>query len=202
MKYIKIILPLMLITFSTLSQNYMTGLSWSMGFASGKTTDFIGAPSFTGCSLEGHRLMSRTVSLGFETGWNILNEQNADLITVNNTSISGQQGRYLNIIPVLLSASYYIKSSKSAKFVPFIRANVGTYYILQRFDIGVFTIDNDNWHFGVSPELGFMYSTSKQISLLVNAKYNYAFDSGTRLGGDETNDYAFYSLNLGITYFK
>jgi len=200
MKYIKIILPVMLLTLSTFSQNFITGFSWSMGFATGKTSDYIGAPSFTGFSIEGHRMLKPNVSVGITTGWNILNEKNNETITIGSSSITGEQGRYLNVIPALLNASYYIKSGKNAKFVPFIRANVGTYYIMQRFDIGVYTANNDNWHFGVAPELGFMVSTSKDINILFNAKYNYAFDSGTSLGGNEKNDYSFVSVNFGITY--
>jgi hypothetical protein len=198
MKYIKIIIPLMLFAFTAFSQNTITGFSWSMGFGSGKTADFVSSPSFTGFSAEGHRFMNQNVSIGLSTGWNILNEQNNESITVENTTITGEQGRYINIIPVLFSASYYVRSSKKASFVPFIRANVGTYYIMQRFDIGVYTLNNDHLHFGVAPELGFMFRASDKVNILTNAKYNYAFDAGQRLGGDETNDYAFYSVNLGV----
>jgi hypothetical protein len=202
MKYIKIILPVMLITFTSFSQNFITGFSWSMGFATGNTADYIGSPSFTGFHIEGHRMLKPNVSVGITTGWNILNEKNNETITVNQTSITGPQGRYLNIIPIFLNASYYFKSNRNAKFVPFIRANVGTYYILQRFDIGVYRFDNDNWHFGVAPELGFMVAASREISVLFNAKYNYAFDSGTRLSGNEKNDYSFATVNIGIAYTR
>jgi hypothetical protein len=43
-----------------------------------------------------------------------------------------------------------------------------------------------------------MFRASDKVNILTNAKYNYAFDAGQRLGGDETNDYAFYSVNLGV----
>lgn len=198
MKYLRIIIPLMLIAFTSFSQSTITGFSWSMSFASGKSADFVGAPSFTGFTAEGHRFMSPNATIGLVTGWNVMNEQTRESITVNNTTITGEQGRYINVIPLLLSASYYIKSSKSASFVPFIRANVGTYYILQRFDVGVYSFNNYNWHFGVAPELGFMVRASSKLNILTNAKYNYAFDSGERLGGDDKNDYSFFTVNLGI----
>jgi hypothetical protein len=188
MKYIKIIIPLVLFAYSAFSQTTISGFSWSMGFASGKAADFVGAPSFTGFTAEGHRFMSP----------NVLNEQTNETITVNNTSITGEQGRYINIIPLMMSASYYIKSSKSASFVPFVRAHVGTYYILQRFDIGVYSLNNYNWHFGVAPELGFMIRASSSVNILANSRYNYAFDSGERIGGDDNNDYSFFSVNIGV----
>jgi hypothetical protein len=201
MKYIKIVLLVMVLTSSAYSQNTLIGFSWSMGFTTGKTTDFVGAPSFTGFSFESHKFFKPNVSFGITTGWNILSEKNSDLIHLSSgTDISGAQGRYINVFPVLLNASYYIKSSRNAKFVPFLRAHAGTYYIMQRFDIGAYTLNNYNWHFGVAPEVGFMYKVGREMNILANARYNYAFDSGTRLGGDDKNDYAFFSVNLGIAY--
>ncbi len=200
MKHTKILLLVMVLSASTFSQNMTAGFSWSMGFTSGKTADYVGTPSFSGFSLETHKFLKPNVSVGITSGWNILNEKNNETINIGNTAISGEQGRYINVVPILLNASYYLKTSKTAKFVPFIRANVGTYYILQRFDIGVYTVNNYNWHLGVAPELGFMIQVNKEIGILTNAKYNYAFDAGTRLGGDEMNDYSFFTLNLGISY--
>jgi hypothetical protein len=200
MKYIKIIIPVMLLTVNIFSQNTVTGLSWSMGFLTGTPKDYIGKASFTGFTIEGHRFLKPNVSVGLVSGWNVFNEKTNSVVNVNNTAISGEQGRYINVVPILASFSYYIKSSRSAKVVPFFRANVGTYYIMQRFDIGVYTFNNYNWHFGVAPELGLTAAASRNVSILVNGKYNYAFDSGLRLSGDEKNDYAFFTVNLGITY--
>ena len=199
MKYIKIIIPLMLFAFTAFSQNTLTVLSWSMGFSTGKTSEYVGKPSFSGFSIEGHRFMKPNVSVGLITGWNIMNEKTNESVSINNTTLTGEQGRYLNIIPLLFSASYYIRKNSSATFVPFIRGNIGTYYIMQRFDVGVYTLNNDNWHFGLSPELGFMVKASNKINIIASGRYNYAMDSGTRLSGDEKNDYSFLNANIGLT---
>ncbi len=202
---IKYIIPLLLIfTLSGHSQKLITGLSYSMGFGIGQTSDYVGRPSWSGLTLEVHQMLKPNVSVGFLTGWNIFSEKTNDIIHLASTDISGEQARYINAFPILVNASYYIKSSKNAKFVPFIRAHAGTYYMMQRFDIGVYTVNNYNWHFGVAPEIGCMISTgsSNKYSILINAKYNYAFDSGTRLSGNEKNDYSFFTLNIGLTFNK
>jgi len=201
---LKYIIPLIIaLTLSANSQSLITGLSYSMGFAMDKAKDYIGRPSYTGLTLEVHHMVKPTMSFGFLTGWNIFNEKTNDLIHLSSTDISGEQARYINVFPLLVNASFYYKSSKNAKFIPFFRAHVGTYYIMQRFDIGVYTINNYNWHFGLAPELGCMIGTgSKNYSVLINAKFNYAFDSGTRLSGNATNDYMFFTLNFGLTFNK
>ncbi len=72
---------------------------------------------------------------------------------------------------------------------------------MQRFDVGVYTFNNDNWHFGFAPELGVTIAASRDVDILINGKYNYAVDSGTRLGGNTDNSYQFITLNVGISYY-
>lgn len=193
---------LLLIAFAINAQaqnNNVLGLSYSMGFGVGETSDYIGRPALSGFAIEGHKFLKPNVSVGLLGGWNIFNEKSNSTVNIGNVALSGEQGRYLNVFPVLANASFYIKN-KDSKFVPFIRAHVGTYYIMQRFDIGVYSFNNYNWHFGIAPELGFNITASKEIDVLINARYNYAFDSGSRLNGDEDNSYSFFTLNFGITY--
>jgi hypothetical protein len=200
MKLKYIILLLLAFAINAQAQNNtVAGISWSMGFGVGETSDYIGSPSFSGFTIEGHKFVKQNVSVGLMGGWNVFSEKNNSTVNIGNAALSGEQGRYLNVFPILVNASLYM-SNKNSKFVPFIRAHVGTYYIMQRFDIGVYTFNNYNWHFGIAPELGFNITASPEIDILVNAKYNYAFDSGVRLSGDEDNSYSFFTLNFGISY--
>ena len=83
----------------------------------------------------------------------------------------------------------------------FIGLNAGMYYILQRLDVGVYRLDNDNWHFGMAPEAGIIIPfDGDNTAFYVGARYNYAFDSGTTLGGNENNFYSFYEINLGFAF--
>lgn len=199
MKLKYIILLLLAFTINSQAQNYTWGMTYSMGLGVGEAHDYISNPAFAGFTLEGHKMIKPYFSIGIIAGWNIFNEKDINSTKVGTVTLTGEQARYLNIFPILANASFYYKN-KNSKFVPFFRAHLGTYYILQRFDIGVYTIDNDNWHLGIAPEVGFMYKVSPEIDILVNGRYNYAFDSGTRFGGDENNDYSFFSINLGICY--
>ena len=83
----------------------------------------------------------------------------------------------------------------------FVGLNVGTYYILQRLDMGVYRIDNDNWHFGLAPEAGLIIPVGEDnTSIYLGGRYNYAFDSGTALGGSEDNYYSFWEINIGFAF--
>jgi hypothetical protein len=199
MKLKYIIILLIAFAINAHAQSYSTGFSYSMGFGVSSMSDYISKPSFTGFSLEFHKFIKPNVTVGLTSGWNIFSQKSNETITLPSGALSGEQARYVNVVPILLNVSYYMKN-KTSKFIPFFRAHVGTYYILQRFDIGVYTLNNYNWHFGVAPEIGFLIKASSTMDILVNSRYNYAFDSGTKLSGNSDNKYQFFSVNFGISY--
>ena len=201
---LKYIIPLLLVVFAinAQAQTWSTGLSYSMGFGVSNTSDYISKPAFSGFNIEGHKLLKPNISVGLTTGWNVFSEKGNEVVQIQSGAVSGEHGKYLNIFPILVNASYYFTDKRQSKFVPFARAHVGTYYIMQRFDVGVYTFNNDNWHFGIAPEVGFMIAASRDVDILVNSRFNYAFDSGTQLGGNTDNSHSYISLNIGISYYN
>ena len=94
---------------------------------------------------------------------------------------------------------YYFGKRRDVRF--YVGANAGLYYILQRLDLGVWRIDSDNWHFGLAPEVGVLIPLADgQTQFFVNAKYNYAFDSGTGLGNKDDNYYSYWGINFGFAF--
>ena len=67
--------------------------------------------------------------------------------------------------------------------------------------MGVYRIDNDNWHFGIAPEAGLIIPFGDPTAgLYLSGRYNYAFDSGTALGGEENNFYSYWEINVGFAF--
>ena len=97
--------------------------------------------------------------------------------------------------------SYFNKSLRG-KFIPYIQANVGTIHVWQRLQIGANQIDNDTWHFGFGPEVGFVARVGYMVGITLNAKYNYALSSGETLVKSDDNSYSFFNLNLGLVYIR
>jgi hypothetical protein len=98
--------------------------------------------------------------------------------------------------------TYSINPTKRSKVIPYVAANVGTYYITQRLQLGANIFDNDHWHFGFAPEVGVVFDLGNTVGLVLNGKYNYALSSGTNLRGEEENDYAFITANIGLAYMR
>lgn len=180
-------------------------VEYSTAYNMGRAADYLGDPSFAGASLTFKRFVKDNVSIGLEFNWNVFSEEEENGFTeFKNGAVSGAQARYINYIPIYLTAGYHFNQSKRSTFIPYIQANVGASYIGQRLQLGVNVIDNDNWHFMFGPEAGFLYVIGSDILLTVNGKYNYALSSGDPLGSssdDDSNDYSFINANIGIGYY-
>ncbi len=180
------------------AQRYMTVLTYNTALPTGNTGDFISEYSWRGFAIEGRRFVQKNLSIGINLGWNIFDEKNGETIHLDNGAVSGTQIRYLNSFPIMVNAHYYFGNRRS--FRGFLGLNVGTYAINQRFDIGIWTVNNNNWHFGVAPEIGFIIPAGRQTSVIFSVKYNYAFSSGTPLNGGDSNDHSYIGFNLGLAF--
>ena len=147
-------------------------------------------------------MLNRNVGAGITVAWNVdATEEDNVLQEFPNGAVYGRQARYFNYFPVLGNVSYFFHN-KANKVVPYVRLNTGAYYIAQRLTLGVYELYNENWHFGVAPELGMNFNLDNGLALTLNGKFNYAFDSGERFNGDQTNDHMFINVNFGVAYLK
>jgi outer membrane protein W len=169
-----------------------------MAVPTGNSREFIENTSYIGFVIDGRRFADRNVTYGIQFGWNIFHEETKETINIERGAISGRQFRYYNMWPILVNAHYYL--GRKRDFRTYIGAGIGTYYILQRYELGVFMLESNNWHFGIAPEIGFLIPVSRTVSVNTSIKYNYAFDSGKSVWGDDDNAHSFVSLNVGLAF--
>ena len=134
---------------------------------------------------------------GFLTGWNSFDElQRNATIELEGRTITGTQIRYFSSFPVMANLSYFTGHRKSnVRFYLGIAA--GTYYIVERLEVGVFMVEEDYWHLGVAPTVGFLIPTD-YIYVQANVRYNMAFAAESSIV-DEPFDYTYLTFNVGIS---
>ena len=155
------------------------GMTWSMAAPIDHTKDWTNDYSFRGIGLE-WRQLSGNKSFGFNAGWNVFNQEKTGTTTFNQGAINGDAFRYNNTVSLLLSAHVY-GSGSSNKARPFLGLKGGTYFISRRVDAGLWTATDENWHWGVAPELGFtvpMKGGFQSEVFYAQVRYNYAFSAG------------------------
>ncbi len=201
-KYITALL--VFLSFTSFAQELLTNVTWNIGIPVSKMNQFTTDVTYRGFTISGRRFLDKYNSVGFMTGWNIFDEKSYEPINLSggenaSGTISGTQVRSVNSFPLLVGLHHHY--GKRDDMRAFVGLNAGVYYILQRLDIGVYRLDNDNWHFGLAPEAGLIIPFDEdKTGIYLGARYNYAFDSGTTLGGNENNFYSFYEINVGFSF--
>ncbi len=184
----------------TYAEDYHFNLTYDVAIPGTGMSDYIDEMSWAGMGIEIKRFLSSNTSVGFFFGWNIFDSREFGTFEIGNGHVTGTQVRNINAFPFTLNFHYYLSTGSS--MVPFIGLNAGAYYIFQKFQLGVLTLDNDNWHFGLAPEAGLEISLNRSLAFLVSAKYNYAFASGKKLNGEDGIDYSYYGINVGFTFMN
>lgn len=183
--------------------DFISTIEYSTSFNTGKAADYISTTGFAGFGFGFKKYVKENVTLGLYFGMDIQGKDlNNQLIELENGALYGRQARYLNYFSILANGSYYFTDKHKSRFVPYVQLNAGTYYIYQRLEVGIVQVNNDNWHFGGGPEAGLMAVLGSNVGITLNARYNYAFSSGSTLTGESGNDYSFVNVNIGLNYFR
>jgi Outer membrane protein beta-barrel domain len=182
-------------TVGVLKAQNTTTLTYSIGFPSGDLKDFIGATSFRGFTFDFQKMVQDNIGVGVSVGWNVFYEDMGyDTYTVDNISLSGQQWRYSNHIPILLSSTFQLKPGDSMN--PYVGLGTGVTYTLRNTDMNLYTVEQDAWNFTLQPAIGVLIEASDVTKVNISARYNQAFKAGNELEGAQS----YFSLNFGFTF--
>ncbi len=173
---------------------YLATVSYTMSFPTGEAADFISKASFRGITLDGRGFLSDRVSIGGAINWTAFYEkQDEQTITEGSLSITGVPYKYINACPILANVHVYTGVTDDGIRI-FGGVGVGTYYINQRTDMGLWTLQDDHWHFGFAPEIGILFPLGGSTDIIASVKWNYAVKSG------DTSNYNWFGLNIGFTF--
>lgn len=185
---ILIFIVIMMIT-SSFGQDLIS-LSYQTAVPMSSTSDYIEKTSFRGFGLEWRQFVQPDISAGIAFNWNVFHEVRSELAERGNIQVSGTQNRTLNIFPLLATGQYYMGDRGTTR--AYAGLGAGAFFVKNRLDIGVFSFNDDSWHFGVAPEIGVEIPISLDTAGLISIKYNYAFKSG------DTEAQSYVGINFGI----
>jgi hypothetical protein len=193
MKYIITIAVALMITAVASSQS-LYSFDYTVSFGSGETADYIQSPSFRGITFEGRGFVDDQISLGGLFTWSTFYEELAGAtFTYESATLTGTQYRYINAFPLLFQAHYYLGTDELQPRA-YLGGGLGAYKINQRTNLGVWSIEERNWHFGVSPEVGLLFPVSFDSYLNISFRYHYVFKA------EGTIDHSWFGLSLGMAW--
>ena len=178
-------------------EQWYGAFTYSVSFPSGDTKAFVEEISWRGIGLDYRYVIDRSYSVGLFFGWNVFYERAQNKTTqTENGAITGTSDRTLNAFPIMANVHYYFGERKSIR--PYVGLNAGGYIMNQRFEAGVFALEDDGWQWGVAPEAGVVIPVERDFGLMLNGKYNYAFTGESVFGTDINN--SFWQVNVGVVW--
>lgn len=193
MKKLLVLIALIVFGYNTYSQS-MHGLSYSMALPMGETSDIIGKYQWRGVTIEGKYFLNSQVTMGWQSGWNTMYQSETGSFIDETTTRTGTQYSWLNIWPMLLTFDYFFGTDGDTQ--PYIGAGVGTYWVEQRTQMGLFSDTYSTWNFGIAPEVGVLFPINLYSNFYVNLKYNYGLN-----GSADVSNYSWMSFNVGFLWY-
>lgn len=180
-------------------RQYVGTLSYTTAQPAGDLSDFADNFSWLGFTVEGDWFLRPNISAGFISGWQeIYKEQGGDSFTFSNGTVSGRTYRHIGSLPILARARYWT-GTPGDRAHAFAGLGLGTYWMKQTVDLGIYTADENHWHFGVAPEVGVLVKTGYDIGWTLNARYNYPVSTGDYLAGKSAS-WSYWGFGIGFSY--
>jgi outer membrane protein len=189
---ISLILAAGVFTSFQVSAQSFTSVQYTVGVPFGGLKNHADQVSWRGATIEFHREVSESVTVGVNIGYSVFYERKPYAsYTQGTATLSGIQYRYDNVFPMLVNAHY---TFGTGTVVPFVGLGMGTVYDLRNTDMGMYTIEENNWHFLITPEAGLIFDISPDMSIKLNAKYDNAFKIKNADGFSNLN------INFGFVF--
>lgn len=199
LKILSLAAGLMLLAFAPAGQAQFMGDSYSaitynMGLPVSDTKDFTNAYSWRGMGLEFRKFTKPNMSAGISLGWNVFHEEVNGTIEIaeGRGHATGNQDRTINAFPLMVGLQVYGGEEGGTR--PYFGIYGPGYYVEQRLDIGVFSFQDDGWNWGLAPEVGFLVPLQSGANMLLNVRYNYAFEA------DGRGPYTYLGFNIGFAW--
>ncbi len=199
MKYVFAILLMVTLSTSVYAQSKVTALTYDVSIPNGDMTDYIADTAWRGIGFDGRWFLQggdSPLALGISLAWHVFNQTESGTVVLSNGALTGHQNRYINSFPIMATAHYYLGNKD--RFWLYVGGGVGTYYVIQRFEIGVIALEENNWHFGAYPEVG-VHIPLEEMDIIINGRYNVAFSAGESITGD-SKEWTYWGINVGLAY--
>jgi hypothetical protein len=169
-----------------------TALTYQPSQPLGNTQDFADGFGWRGVGIDYKKQVKPNLALGLSFGWHVFDQQTDQVVSAFGVDISGDQFRYVNSWPLLANVSYFLGTPGGVR--PYLSANVGTYIMEHRLDIGLYSIHETNWHFGFGPEVGVAIPLQSDLAGVLSGRYNYALSAGS------VGDQSYVSFGIGLAW--
>jgi hypothetical protein len=171
-------------------------VSYQLGIPLGNTGDFVqNAVSPRGGGIEFGGFIGDRISLGIGGTWNVFYKNVGRVtLTEGNTTITGRQYRYHNLMPLYAMARYFFRPAAVKTLSPYAGVGAGALYGRMRMAVGLLSDAQQGWQLGLFPEAGVQYSLSQGTGVVLSGRYHHGF------ANDDLPATSYIGINLGLRF--
>jgi len=170
-------------------------VQWTFSVPLGNTRDFVSKTAFRGGAIDYKFHFNDVGSIGASVGWYTFFQQHepGTYTILNETmTLTGNQYRTVNSIPILFTANYFLATA--SRFTPFAGLGIGTTYNAERLEMGWYALEIDTWHFTLAPELGLRVKVADGVSTYFSGRFHNNFET------TDLKAQSYLGLNIGMMW--
>lgn len=195
-----LLIAIVLFGLSPLVKAQLLNLNYQISVPLGDIKDFTDKASFRGMDLEYHKFINDRFSMGLAVGWNVFyehrNHATGNFQFKGNDNIytmTGNQYRYINTVPIMAMGRYYFTDNSTA-VRPFVGLGIGTRWTEKRLEVGQYASTLSRWQFSFAPEVGMYVPLTDQFALNFDVRYSY----GTRASHGRIPEFQSLAFSVGL----
>jgi len=184
------------------AQTGIWAFSYDVAFPLGETSDYIDKTSWRGFTVQGRHFINSNISIGGSFSWQVFNQRLSETVEFSfqpedaerpiNGTLSGEQFRYINTLPIMVNAHYYMGDALPGALRPYAGLSVGAAPTKSRVEIGLLAIDEFNWHLAFAPEAGVLIPIGTGLDFIGAVKYNFA------LKANDSINHSYFNIQVGL----
>lgn len=185
---------------SPLLKAQLLNLNYQMSIPFNQVKDFTDKASFRGFDLEYHYFLGERFSIGAAIGWNVYYQDKKDYTAPfrfndldNIYTVTGDQYRYINTVPLLAVGRYYFTDGNS-RLRPYAGLGIGTSWTEKRLEVGQFASTISRWQFALAPEIGTYIPINDRFAVHIGMRYHY----GTKAAHGRVPEIQSLTFSIGL----
>ena len=170
-------------------------VQWNISIPTSDFKNWINETSIRGIEFGGNYHFETNVTVGGAVGYGAFFKKTGKMtVDYQNNTVTAVHFRDLSSYYFMAEGGYAYQSDFF--MTPYARIGIGAYYTEQVTQIGLLYWRDENWNFGLRPEIGVLMEVPNSgIGFIVNAKYNTLFNYT-----DNLNNLNYLTIGLGMIF--
>lgn len=178
----------------------MISINYHMGVPSLDFKDFMEETSFRGFTGDYRYYVQDKFAVGLQSGYQVFHHKYPrGTYYFDNGAATLVHWRFAHVVPILAEAHYDLLDTDS-KLQLSAGLGMGAYFVREEAWIGLYTLQWEQWGFGLAPEMQLRYNFSDGFGLLFSPRYEVVFGGERANFNDEKNNLGVWDFRFGAVF--